>query len=409
MFQRRIPEPLRHAPVPGVRGFAILAGAESSARAILTSVFPVVMYRAFGDAETVSEVYFLIGIASLLSALIAPWVSRFIPRRKLYTCAGVGMIVGALCSSFSDPWMVATGLATVTISTVVITVCFNAYVMDYIARASLGDSETLRLFYSGAAWTIGPYLGIWLMNVWAPAPFILSALAAVALLVIFWIMRLGDGKVITKARGPAPNPLAYLPRFFAQPRLIAGWSFAVVRSCGWWVYVVYLPIYAVENGYGESAGGLALSISNGFLFLTPLMLRWMKKYTIRRAILLGFAGSSCAFVLAMPLSQMPSVTIAVLLAGTLFLIMLDMSAGLPFLMGVKPSERTEMSAVYSTFRDVSGVVSPGVARIVLAFAPLPAIFAVIGVGLGAMMIVGAKLHPRLGIRRPLADAPSVAR
>jgi len=408
MFQRRIPEPLRHAPAPGVRGFAILAGAESSARAILTSVFPIVMYRAFGDAETVSEVYFLIGIASLLAALIAPWVSRFIPRRKLYTCAGVGMIVGAVCSSFGGAWLVAMGLTTVTISTVVITVCFNAYVMDYIERSSLGESETLRLFYSGAAWTIGPYLGIWLMNVWTPAPFILSAVAASVLLVIFWVMRLGDGKVIAKARGPAPNPLAYLPRFFAQPRLIAGWSFAVLRSCGWWVYVVYLPIYAVENGYGEETGGLALSISNGFLFLTPLMLRWMKRHSIRRAIVLGFAGSGCAFFLAMPLSHIPSVTLAILLFATLFLILLDMCAGLPFLMGVKPSERTEMSAVYSTYRDVSGVVSPGVARIVLALAPLPAIFAVVGLGLGAMMIVGARLHPRLGIKRVLAEAPPAA-
>ena len=30
------------------------------------------------------------------------------------------------------------------------------------------------------------------------------------------------------------NPLAFLDRFFRQPRLIAGWLFAVIRSCGWW-------------------------------------------------------------------------------------------------------------------------------------------------------------------------------
>ena len=31
---------------------------------------------------------------------------------------------------------------------------------------------------------------------------------------------------------------------------------------------------------------------------------------------------------------------------------------MPFLMAVKPSERTEMSAVYSSFRDVSGILTP---------------------------------------------------
>jgi len=39
MHERRIPEWLRHAPAPSVRGFAMLAGAEAMARGILISVF----------------------------------------------------------------------------------------------------------------------------------------------------------------------------------------------------------------------------------------------------------------------------------------------------------------------------------------------------------------------------------
>jgi MFS transporter, ACDE family, multidrug resistance protein len=68
---------------------------------------------------------------------------------------------------------------------------------------------------------------------------------------------------------PRPNPLAYLGRFFRQPRLIAGWLFAVMRSCGWWVYVVYLPIFCIEAGLGDKVGGIALSLSNALLFTTP--------------------------------------------------------------------------------------------------------------------------------------------
>ena len=67
-------------------------------------------------------------------------------------------------------------------------------------------------------------------------------------MVIFLVMRLGNGKLISKSQRPPANPFAYFGRFFAQPRLVTGWIFAVVRSCGWWVYVVYLPIYAVQNG-----------------------------------------------------------------------------------------------------------------------------------------------------------------
>ena len=74
MFQRRIPEWLRHAPAPSVRGFAVLAGVESAARGILVSVFPIAMYRTFGDSRTVSEIYFLIGIGSLVTVLLVPWL-----------------------------------------------------------------------------------------------------------------------------------------------------------------------------------------------------------------------------------------------------------------------------------------------------------------------------------------------
>ena len=52
------------------------------------------------------------------------------------------------------------------------------------------------------------------------------------------------------------NPVGYLGRFFRQPRLIAGWMFAVMRSCGWWVYVVYLPIFCIEAGLGDKVGGI---------------------------------------------------------------------------------------------------------------------------------------------------------
>ncbi len=90
---------------------------------------------------------------------------------------------------------------------------------------------------------------------------------------VFWWLRLGNGKQITRARGPAANPLAFLGRFFQQPRLIAGWYFAVIRSCGWWVYVVYLPIYLHRGGTGRQDRRDRAVGTNALLFITPLMLR----------------------------------------------------------------------------------------------------------------------------------------
>ena len=409
MYGNRNPSVVHHIAVPGVKAFAILSALESAARGILISVLPIAMYRVFADAKLVSEGYFLVGVISLVTALLVPWLGRFVPRRWMYTVSALVFILGAGAGALSDSWILALGLGLMTLSVVVMTVCFNAYVMDYITRAKLGESETLRLFYSGAAWTIGPFLGIWLMGIWRPAPFILSALAASCLLITFWLLRLGNGKAISQARIRPPNPFAYLHRFVRQPRLVAGWTFAVIRSCAWWVYVVYLPIYAIENGYSEQLGGILLSISNAFLFFTPLMLKGMRG-RVRKAVILGFTASGILFLAASFNIIGPALTIGLLVSGSMFLILLDMSAGLPFLMAVRPSERTEMAAVYSTYRDVSGVLTPGTASLLLIFGPLQIIFSATAIGLIGCAWLATKLHPNLGnnqfvpiVNQPLAE------
>jgi ACDE family multidrug resistance protein len=399
MHQRRIPEWLRHAPAPSVRGFAMLAGTEAIARGILISVFPLAMYQALQDALIVSEVYFVVGVISLISGLMVPFLSRLIARRWVYIIGASSFVAGALLAIDGSPTATVGALLLITIATVMTFVCFNAYVLDYVARVELGKCETSRMFYSALGWTVGPALGVVLMGWWRPAPFLVAAVASAAMLGMFLLMRLGDGKLITKSRADPTNPLAYLPRFFAQPRLITGWLFAVFRSCGWWAYVVYLPIYAIENGLGDQLGGIALSISNGALFFTPLMLKWMQKRSIRIAVRTGFFFAAILFVFGALISSLPWVAVVSLMVASFFLILLDVSAGLPFLLAVKPSERTEMSAVYASYRDVSGILTPGIAWLVLLAVPVAGVFAAGGLGLFAAWGLSARLHPKLGINR----------
>ncbi|WP_109466017.1 MFS transporter [Albibacillus kandeliae] len=406
MHERRIPEWLRHPPAPGIRGFATLAGLEAVVRGILISVFPIIMYRALGAAETVSSTYFVIGIVSLCTGLMVPWLIRFVPRRWVYTTGALFYVLGSALAIAGSPTMVVAALAANTVATVTTFVCFNAYVLDYVARVELGRAETARLFYSALGWTIGPVAGVTLMRLWAPAPFVISAVAALTMLAVFWYMRLGNGRLITRATRPPQNPLAFLPRFFHQPRLVAGWLFAVIRSCGWWVYVVYLPIYAIESGLSPELGGIVLSITNGCLFGTPLIQAWMRRRSLKQAVQTGFAAAGILFLAAAALSGLPMVAVALLMLCSCWLIVLDVCAGLPFLMAVKPSERTEMSAVYSSFRDVSGIMTPGVAWAVLQVTPLFGIFAAGGLAMFTASAIAARMHPRLGRARGAQPAPA---
>lgn len=397
MFDRSITLRLRRAPAADAERFALLSGIESMVRGMLVTVMPLSVYRAFPDTGTVSLIYFAVGLMSLFAGLMLPRLARYIPRRWMFTL-GAGLFVLGNTLAIAGGNLLAVGLLCNTIATVTVFICLNAYVLDYIAKVELGRTETLRMFYSALAWTIGPVTGVWLLDLWQPAPFVVSTVAAIVLLVVFWVMRLGDGKVITKARIPAANPLSFIGRFFAQPRLIAGWLFAVIRSCGWWVYVVYLPIFAVEAGLGDKIGGTLLSLTNGLLFVTPLMLRWMQRRSIRTAVRTGFFVCGTTFVAATVATTSPMLVLGLLFIGSFFLILLDIAAGLPFLLAVKPSERTEMSAVYSSYRDVSGIATPGVAWLVLQVLPLSGVFAAVGLMLFGAWGLAARQHPQIGIR-----------
>ena len=411
MLERAIPEWLRHPPAgvgrtPSARAFAALSGIEALIRGTLLSVLPLALYAQLGDARTVSAIYLAVGVISLVFGLLLPWINRLVPRRWLYTFGawlyGLGCGFGTLGGDFVLPALLFCTLATVTCF-----VCLNAYVLDYIAKVELGRTETLRMFYSAFAWTAGPVSGVLLWQVWAPAPFVLGGVFALVLIAVFWWLRLGNGKLIARARAPAPNPLAFLGRFAAQPRLIAGWLFAVLRSCGWWVYIVYLPIYAIENGLPERLGGAVVSLTNALLFTTPLILLMVQRSSVRRAVRAGFLVAGAGFLLA-GLLPVPVAVVASLVLASCCLILLDVAGGLPFLMAVKPSERTEMAAVYSSFRDVSGILTPGVGALILLVAPVQGLFVAAGVGLLAMFAVAGQLHPKLGVAPNLRRLPRAA-
>jgi hypothetical protein len=214
---------------------------------------------------------------------------------------------------------------------------------------------------------------------------------------LIWRTGMGPASMRSAPVRVSPNPLRYLPRFLAQPRLLAGWYLAVIRGCGWSVYLVYVGIFAVQAGLPDTVGGIAASIASASLFLTPLMLRWMQRHTVRHAVRLGFGVSGLCFVAAMLTAAWPAPAIGWLVLGGFFLVLLDLCGGLPFLMAVRPAERTEMSAVYSTFRDIAAVATPGLVWVVLLVAPLPVVFGAGGVLLLSAWWVSGFVHPNLGV------------
>ena len=385
---------------PKVQHFAILTALDSLVRGTLISTVPIAAYDAFGSAQGLSQVYLVAGILTLVWGLLVPRMTQLWPRRwvyaggcVLYLCAMGLFIVGSQAA-------VQLGILVMGMATVTCFVCLNAYVLDYVPRAQLGRSQSLQMVYAAVPWAIGPLSGVWMRHIWDPLPFMVGALLAGLQLGVFLYLRLGNGRQITRAKGPAVNPLAYLARFFRQPRLIAGWLFAVIRSCGWWVYVVYLPVFCIEQGLGDKLGGALLSVSNAVLLASPYMAAWARKASVRITLRAAMVYCAVLFAAATFAAPWPLATALLLFAASFGLVMLDVVGGLPFMMSVKPSERAEMAAVYSSFRDVSGIATPAAAWAVLAVAPLAGIFAATGAAFGAAYVLAGRVHPRLGAARP---------
>ncbi|WP_054008129.1 MFS transporter [Cypionkella psychrotolerans] len=396
---------LKHSSSPKLQHFALLAGLEAAVRGTLISTIPIAIYDAFGSAQNLSTVYLTAGIITLFWGLMVPRLTQIWPRRWVYSAGCVFYLIAMVLFVLGTQWSVQLGILIMSMATVTCFVCFNAYVLDYVPRADLGRTQSLQMVYAAAPWAIGPMAGVYMRALWAPLPFIVAAIFAVILFGVFWYLRLGSGKQITRAKGPAVNPLAYLGRFFRQPRLIAGWLFAVIRSCGWWVYVVYVPVFCIESGLGDKLGGFMLSVSNATLLLSPFMAAWVRKRSVRVALRRALAYCAILFCAATIFAFAPTLTIACLFLGSFGLVMLDVAGGLPFMMSVKPSERAEMAAVYSSFRDVSGIATPGMAWLVLWVAPLNFIFAASGLAFAAAYVIASSLHPRLGILRPSRGRP----
>ena len=360
------------------------------------AAYPLLMYRAWGDAQVVSELYFAIGVVSLLTALTVPALAEKLQRRSVYAMGLSCYLLSAVFGMLGGKWT-ALALLCNTMAAATSFVCFNAYVLDHVPKTEFARLESLRMFYGSLGWVLGPALGVQLLPFWHGSPFLMAGVAAAAILLYIWKIRLGNGRLMSRQTSSAAHPWVYLQRFFMQPRLVGGWLFAVMRSCGWWIYFVYLGIFAVEHGLGDAVGGVATSLANMGLIGAPLLYRWVQRHSVRRAMRTGFMLGALCFILATALSALPWLTIGLLLLGSYCLVLLDVCAGLPFLMSVKPSERTEMSAVYSSFRDVSGILSPGLAWLVLQFTGVAGVFAAGGCALLLAWAVAGQLHPHLGV------------
>ncbi len=341
---------------------------------MLLSVIPLQAYALMGNAQDASVLLFAVSVGGILAALALPPLIRRIGLYPAYLMSSSAMVISALMMMFDSPLIFTAGLFCHAFAVAAAEVVLSLYVLCRVPRSQLTSFEPLRIFSLVVALTIGPFLGVYLQaEVMRELPFAVSAVLMIAALT--WLRALGlQDTSLPEAKSDSVNPLKYLLRYFRQPRLRLAYGLVLARSCWWTMFIIYVPIYAAQSGLGELTGAALVSTGTAWTFSVPLWGWVARRYGVRRLMACGF-GTSSALTLAVYLVvDVPAVASVLLVISAIGATMLDGVGNVLFFRAVRTHERSEMTAVFVTYRDAGQLLTPGLYAVLLSYFALPVVF-----------------------------------
>ena len=141
---------------------ARLSGFEGLARSVMVGVIPLTALEALGSKQAVSYVFFGGALITLAFTLNVGWLELRLQRRWVITLAGAFLILAASLFMFAEGALFAVAIGLRSTEASIFSVCLSLYIMDYIGKRELTDTESRRMVYTGTAWLLGPFIGVWL-------------------------------------------------------------------------------------------------------------------------------------------------------------------------------------------------------------------------------------------------------
>lgn len=395
MFDRR---PAALLVVSGSAGesFARLNALEGIARSLLVGVIPLLALEVLGSKEMVTRAYLFASVLTLTITLNFAALERLLQRRWVVTLGFACTLIAIMILLFGEGMIMALGIGLQQAAASLFSVCLSLYIMDYIGRKELIYTETRRMLYAGIVWMVGPVLGLWLWE-HSPgwSPFVLTVFAAAGMLSYFWYLRLGHDQAIKKAKSQSVNVFKIIPRYFQQRALRIAYWITLSRAIFWVTLFIYGPIYIVEASLPTWVAGGLLSLASALLLVSPLIRRLAAKmgtrFTIQCALLLVGSSLLMLYVIGEPRPVGLLFWVIAALGG----VTLDVLGNIPFMRMVKPRERTEMTMIFSTWREGSQLLTPLLVSMVLLFAPFDVFYVLLALLLFGAGITASFLPRRL--------------
>ena len=376
---------------------ARLTALEGLARAVLVSIIPLVAFEALGSKEAVARTYLLAAIFTLFITLNFNRLEQLLQRRWVLTLGASLLILSSLLIYNGEGWLFALGIGMRSAAASIFTVCISLYVMDYIDKLEFARTESRRMFLNGIAWLLGPLLGIWLWNNQYPfSTFLVSIAAAAMMLAYFWHLRLGDNPVLVAAKPrKAIQPLVLIPHFFKQKFLRISYLITLSRAIFWVLLYVYGPIYVVEAGLPNWVSAVLLSAGCAMLFFSPWIRLLAERFQTKNVLIFGLSLCGVSLLILGLLGEAKGIGVLVWWTGAWGASMVDILGNIPFMRTVKPYERIQMTMVFSTWREMSELLTPLLISLILLVLPFYTVYYVFGGFLIAVAIYASVLPNRV--------------
>ena len=357
---------------------ARLGGLEGLSRSMLVTVLPLALLDALGSKSALSNVYFAGSFLAFLATLNVGRLESKIARRWLVTVALSGAIVANTIVVTVDGPALAAAVAFVNTEAAIFAVLISLFIMEYIGKRELARAESRRMVHNGVAWMIGPLIAVTLYTEVATwAPFAVAAVLYAATIAYFWVLRLGPNPALSAPKEKAPSPLANIPRYFRQRYLRIAYAITLVRGTFWAALFIYAPLYILEADLPEKLTGGIVSIVAALLLASPLVLRVVEATSTKVVMQAGFVVIAASMVALAIIGEAQPIGVVFWVTGALGASWLDVLGNIPFMRTVKPRERTAMTTVFSSWRETSAIVAPGLGSLILLLAPFWAFYAIV--------------------------------
>ena len=356
-----------------------LSGLEGFGRSIPTSIVPLLALDALGTRAAVSYAYLIGSSLALVATLSVGRLHDVMPRRWIVSMSLLMLLSCIVVFAVSSGPIFGAGIAMLAVGAAVFSVCISLFTIENITQAELTGHESRRMLYNGWAWMTGPALAGWLHITVGPlVPFVFAASAIAVGLGYFWSIRLGPGTAFTPTA--SVPPIAHnVPRFFRQRHLRIAYAITLVRAMFWVGLFIYAPLYVVDAGLPVWIAGALLSTAAGLLLVSPLIRRMADRHGTRSVVVAGYLILTVALGALAGLGEPTPAGVFLWFVAAIGGATVDVMANVPFMRTVQGHEQVEMTTVFSTWREVSGMLAPALGAVVLLVGPFRLFYLVLAV------------------------------